>query len=38
LEFTSEEVMKKYEAKSQMIEFEAGERKQLRLPLNSTSE
>jgi hypothetical protein len=38
LEFTSEEVMKKYEAKSQMIEFEAGERKQLRLPLNSASE
>jgi hypothetical protein len=38
LEFTNEEVMKKYEAKSQVIEFEAGERKQLRLPLNSTSD
>ena len=38
LEFTNEDVMKKYEAKSQMIEFEAGEKKQLRLPLSSTSD
>jgi hypothetical protein len=38
LEFTNEEAMKKYEAKSQVIEFGAGERKQLRLPLNSASD
>ncbi len=34
LEFMNEEAMKKYEAKSQIVEFEAGERKQLKLALN----
>jgi hypothetical protein len=38
LEFRNEEAMKKYEAQSQVIEFGAGERKQLRLPLNSASD
>jgi hypothetical protein len=38
LEFTNEEAMKKYEAKSQVMEFDAGEKKQSRLPLNLTSE
>jgi hypothetical protein len=38
LEFTNEEAMKKYETKSQVIEFAARERKQLRLSLNSTSD
>ncbi len=38
LEFRNEEAMKKYEAKSQFVEFEAGERKQLKLALNATVE
>jgi hypothetical protein len=38
LEFTNEESMKKYEGKSQVVEFEAGQKMQMRLQLNSTSE
>jgi hypothetical protein len=38
LEFTNEEAMKKYEAKSQVIELEAGQKQELKLPLNTVSE
>ncbi len=38
LEFTNEEAMKKYEAKSQVIELEAGQKEQLKLQLNAVSE
>ena len=38
LEFTNEEAMKKYEAKSQVIQLEAGEKQELRLPLNAVSD
>ncbi len=38
LEFRNEEAMKKYEANSQVVEFEAGERKQLKLALSATVE
>jgi hypothetical protein len=38
LEFTNEEAMKKYEAKSQVIQLEAGQKHELRLQLNAVSE
>ena len=38
LEFTNEEAMKRYEAKSQVIELDAGQKQQLRLQLNAVSE
>ncbi len=38
LEFTNEEAMKKYDAKSQVIELEAGQKQQLKLQLNAVSE
>ncbi len=38
LEFTNEETMKKYEAKSQVIQLEAGQKEQLKLQLNVVSE
>jgi hypothetical protein len=38
LEFTNEEVMTKYEAKSQVIQLEAGQKAQLRLQSNVVSE
>ena len=38
LEFTNEEAMKKYEANSQVIELEAGQKEQLKLQLNAVSE
>ena len=38
LEFTSEEAMKKYEAKSQVIQLEAGQKQALKLQLNAVSE
>jgi hypothetical protein len=38
LEFTNEEAMKKYEAKSQVIQLEAGQKQELKLQLNAVSE
>jgi hypothetical protein len=38
LETANEEAMKKYEAKSQVIQLEAGQKEQLRLPLNAVGE
>jgi hypothetical protein len=38
LEFTNEEAMKKYEAKGQVIQLEAGQKHELRLQLNAVSE
>jgi hypothetical protein len=38
LEFTNEEAMKKYQAKSQVIQLEAGQKHELRLQLNAVSE
>ncbi len=38
LEFTNEGAMKKYEGKSQVVEFEAGQKMQMRLQLNLIAE
>jgi hypothetical protein len=38
LEFMNEEAMKKYEAKSQVIQLEAGQKHELKLQLNAVSE
>jgi len=38
LEFTNEETMKKYEAKSQVVELTAGQTEQLRLQLITTGD
>jgi hypothetical protein len=38
LETANEEAMKKYEAKSQVIQLEAGQKEQLRLQLNAVGE
>ena len=38
LEFTNEEAMKKYEAKSQVIQLQAGQKQELKLQLNAVSE
>jgi hypothetical protein len=38
LEFANEDAMKKYEAKSQVIELEAGQKQELKLQLNVVSE